>query len=230
MKAIVKSALIMPLLIIFLLTATVVESQEVKADSSKFAIGSKVNLTLEYRLKGNEKVNWPVIGDTITKSIEVLSKSKIDTLTDEKTGIKVLRQQIAITSFDTGFLVIPPIPFGLANGGNQTATEPLLLEVYKIKVNPTADIKDIKPVIKAPVTFREVLPWLIGLLLLAAIVYGIFYYLRRRKQRPVEQPKPKVTVPSWEIALSQLEILRNEKLWQQGEVKKLLYKSNRYPA
>lgn len=211
------------LVIIFLLVAVglQVRSQTIKADSLKFPIGSKLNLTLEYPYDVKSAVIWPTFHDTITKNIEILSKSKIDTVTDDVTGKKVIRQIIGITSFDTGFLVIPPITF---NTGKQTAkevhsTEPLLLEVYKVKTDPAADIKDIKPVMKAPLTLAELIPWLAGLLLIGIIIYAVLFFLKKKKTKPLEKPQPKIKIPSWEIALKKLEELKNEKLWQKGDVK-----------
>jgi LPXTG-motif cell wall-anchored protein len=46
------------------------------------------------------------------------------------------------------------------------------------------DIKPIKPPLRAPVTFRELLPW-IGILVLIAIIAGlIYYYLKKKKKQP----------------------------------------------
>jgi hypothetical protein len=204
-----------------LLIGLQVNSQTIKADSLRFPIGSKLNLTLELPFDASNSVKWPVFQDTLTKSIEVLSKSKVDTIIDDASGKKVLRQIIGITSFDTGFLVIPPIVFNAGTQANQNivSTEPLLVEVYKMKIDPAADIKDIKPVMKAPLTLGELIPWLAGLLIVGLLIYGILYYLKKKKSKPVEKPLPKIKVPSWEIALNKLEELKNEKLWQKGDVK-----------
>lgn len=211
------------LLTIFVLVLSCLQgqSQTIKADSLKFPIGSKLNLTLELPYSANSAVKWPVINDTITKSIEVLSKSKIDTITDEASGRKFMRQIIGITSFDTGFLVIPPFVFTSDNqsGGQSVSTEPLLLEVFKVKVDPASDIKDIKPVMKAPITFAELVPVLAVLLIIGIIVYSILYYARKRKVKPLERTVPKVRIPAWEVALKKLEQLKNEQIWQKGDVK-----------
>jgi hypothetical protein len=209
------------LVLLLLLSSIIVEAQTIKADSLKFPIGGQVKVTLELPLSGSDKVIWPSIGDTITKSIEVISKSPIDTIIAEGSTNKVLRQSIAITSFDTGFIVFPPITFEVQKNGitENLTTEPLLFEVFKVKIDPAADIKDIKPIIKAPLTFRELLPWIAGLLLLGAIVYGLLYYLKRRKVAPVEKPQPKIKIPAWEIALQKLEELKNQQVWQKGDIK-----------
>lgn len=198
------------------------KAQTVKPDSVRFAIGRQINLLLEVPFNGTDIIEWPKISDTITKSIEVISKSRVDTITDQTSNNQYLQQVIAITSFDTGFIVLPPFTFALSGTDGSTkslSTEPMLFEVYKLKIDNQADIKDIKPILEAPVTFAEILPWLIGLLLLGGVIYGIIYYLKKRKLKPVEKPVPVVKTPAWEIAHAKLNKLKEEQIWQKGDVK-----------
>lgn len=217
------TALIKSLILSFMVALSLIGySQKATPDSTRFAIGSQVNITLELPYSVGQQVTWPVIGDTITKSIEVLAKSKIDTLQSEGSNKKILRQIIGVTSFDTGFIALPPFNFEVkgADGQRQIlATEPVLFEVIKTQVDLAADIKDIKPIIEAPITFRELLPWILGLLLLAAIIYLAYRYLKNRKKQPVTKEAPKVRISSWETALTKLEQLKASQLWQKGDVK-----------
>lgn len=196
--------------------------QTIKADSSRFPIGSQLKLTIEIPFNNGEQVKWPQFHDTLTKSIEILSKSQIDTITLEGTNEKILRQVLNITSFDTGFIVIPPLNFEISRLGNSpgiVATEPILLQVDKPKIDPAADIKDIKPIYKAPITFRELLPWIALLLAVGLITYIILYFQKKRIKQPTIQPVPKIKVPAWEIALKKLNVLKSEQLWQKGNIK-----------
>lgn len=207
------------LLLCFSISAT---GQKAIPDSTRFAIGNQINLTLEFPYNPGQEVKWPVIGDTITKSIEVLAKSKIDTIQPEGSDKKVLRQIIGITSFDTGFIALPPFTFTVVNGGAQSAnhlTEPILFEVIKTQVDPAADIKDIKPLLEAPLTFAEVLPWLIGVIVLAALIYLAYRYFKNRKKVPEIKAVPKIKIPAWQTALTKLEKLKAAQLWQKGDVK-----------
>lgn len=210
------------LTVLLLLTSLASVGQTVVADSVKFPIGSKINLTIDFPFNQHEQVKWPQLSDTITKSIEVLSKSDIDTVTIESTNKKILRQIVGITSFDTGFIVLPPFKFEINKQDTSPAivtTEPLLLQVYKLKIDPKADIRDIKPIYKVPITFREILPWIALVLGMGLITYAILYFMKRRKTEPAMQPVPKVKVPAWEIALKKLDTLKSEQLWQKGNVK-----------
>lgn len=210
------------LTVLLLLTSLASVGQTVVADSVKFPIGSKINLTIDLPFNQSEQVKWPQLRDTITKSIEILSKSDIDTVTIEATNKKILRQIVGITSFDTGFIVLPPFKFEISKQGTPpaiAATEPLLLQVYKLKIDPKADIRDIKPIYKAPITFKEILPWIALALAIGLITYAILYFMKRRKTEPAMQPVPKVKVPAWEIALKKLDTLKSEQLWEKGNVK-----------
>jgi hypothetical protein len=221
-KHVCRIVLIPIILFILLVSNTTAIAQTITADSTRFPIGGKIILTIEVPVSEGDIVNWPVLNDTLTKSIEILSKSKIDTITNEETGQTILRQIVSITSFDTGFMVLPPLSFDLIKNGtlSQTfKTEPVLFEVVKVKVDPTSEIKDIKPIFKAPLTFIEVIPWLAGLLLLGLILYFGLYYLKKKKAAPVEKPQPKIKIPAWDVALKKLDLLKSEKIWERGDIK-----------
>lgn len=214
------NTVITPLVFLFvILISNSICAQTVTVDSAKFPIGAKINLTISLPFNAGDKIDWPVFKDTLTKSIEILSHSNIDTITSENGS--VLQQIVSITSFDTGYIPVPPITFQVTRGGQASSlsTEPLLLEVFKVKTDLKADIRDIKPLMKAPITFRELIPWIIGLLIIGLLIYGVLYYLKNRKKPVEEKPLPKVTIPSWDIAYRKLEELKNEQIWQKGDVK-----------
>jgi hypothetical protein len=196
----------------------------VKLDTNTIMVGDQVYLHLMLTAPKGTKVNWPQLKDTIISEIEILEKSKIDSsLTADKSNI-VLHQALKITSFDSGYYAIPPFRFEYSNPGNAmkqfTETEAVLLSVHTVPVDLSKEIRDIKGPMKAPFTFREALPWIIGLLLTAGLGYFIFYYLKKRKKaEPVFRAPVKIKVPPHQIALDALENLRNKKLWQSGQVK-----------
>lgn len=221
-KHICIKVLISFILIFHLVSSTTAIAQTIKADSTRFPIGGKINLTIEVPFNKGDIVNWPVFKDTITSSLEILSQSKIDTIVNDETGDQLLRQIVSITSFDTGFMVMPPFSFDVIKNGappQTIKTEAILFEVIKVKVDPKADIKDIKPIFKAPITFTEIIPWLAALLLLGLLIYFSLYYLKKKKATPVEKPEPKMKIPAWDIALKKLDSLKIEKIWEKGDIK-----------
>jgi hypothetical protein len=95
----------------------------------------------------------------------------------------------------------------------------LLLNINTIVVDTTKSIKDIKGPLSVPWTFMEILPYLIGIILLAAIIWFVIYYIRKRRRGEalIDFSKPKL--PPHEEAMKALEALRNKKLWQNNKVK-----------
>ncbi|MBK6965907.1 MAG: hypothetical protein IPH20_18760 [Bacteroidales bacterium] len=200
-----------------------VQAQKVIPDSTKFLIGSRVGITIELETEKGALVEWPVFGDTITRSIEILSKNPIDT-TGVKGGNKLLlRQNLTITSFDTGFVVLPPIAFkvtAVGQGPVELKSEAVLLEVQGLKVDIAKDIKDIKPILTAPYTLRDFLPWLLLLVALGLLGSLIWFYIKnRKKNKPLISLPSKPQKPPHVIALEMLEELRREQVWQKGQVK-----------
>ena len=201
----------------------VVSAQKVTADTSRFLIGKQVNLTLELETEKGSVVDWPVLGDTLSASIEIISKSKPDTLVTEGSNKLMIRQAITITTFDTGFIVVPPVTFRVKgkNGAfSELKSEPLLLEVKNVQVDAAKDIKDIKPVLQAPYTLRDFLPWLLlaaAIGLLATLVW--FYIRNRRKNKPFIKLPARQQKPPHVVALGLLDELRKEQVWQKGQVK-----------
>ncbi|MFI5219428.1 MAG: hypothetical protein ACHQNT_08050 [Bacteroidia bacterium] len=190
-------------------------------DSNVILIGKQVKLTLELTQQHSSKIQWAAIPDTIGK-VEVIEKSKIDSVLSSDSISIIKRQHLLLTCFDSGYYVIPPFRFtDLSNTDTLTnfaETQPLLLTVNTLAVDTTRAIKDIKAPVIVPLSWQDFLPWLIGLLLLVAIIIGVLYLRKRFKKKPVvafEKPKR----PAHEIALEELKKLEEEKLWQQGNFK-----------
>ena len=68
---------------------------------------------------------------------------------------------------------------------------------------------------------KEVFPWILAFLLLVLLVLGIWLLVRRRKRRVDENGNivRGPVIPPYDKAVSDLENLRQQKLWQSGKVK-----------
>lgn len=212
----------MVILFIFLFTAAAFSQRisiEAKLDTSVILIGDQVRFTLELVAdKGIEAV-FPQVPDTI-KGIEILDTSVIDTSFSEK-GEQIFKKYYTFTSFDSGMHRIPGYPFIVRwkDGFDTLVSRETFLSVFTVNVDTATVIKDIKPPLGAPVTFRELLPYILISLLLLALAAGVYYYIRvRRNKLPLfGLPKPKE--PAHRIALNQLDLLKEERLWQKNEYK-----------
>lgn len=205
------------------------EAQKITPDTTAITIGQQIKLTLELNIKKGEQVKWPLLNDTLTKSIEIISKSAIDSIVNAQTGETMYRQQLVVTSFDTGFLVIPPLLFNVKGPGETAAeirqTEALLISVSGVAVDMQAEIKDLKPVMQAPYTLRDFLPWILLALAIALLaLLGWFYYQSRKKKKPLIKLTLRQPKPAHVLALEKLEVLKMKQLWQKGQIKE--YYSN----
>lgn len=210
-------------ILFYLLLALPSIGQEIKVraklDTTQILIGDQVNLWFTLEHPEGLKVDFPATGDSLAGKVEVLSASKPDTIS-KVNRIWRLRQRLVLTSFDTGFYVIPPFTFRYHENNDSARTEALPLQVYGMPVDTTKGITDIKMPYEIKVTFSEVLPYiLVGLLLIAIVVMYIRYMQKRRKVlETAEKPAPP-QIPAHLIALEQLDELVREKLWQQGKTK-----------
>ena len=212
--------LVVLLLLLGIEHGTVAQEVSVNAqmDTARALIGDQVRLTLQAKHDKNTVLSWPLVGDTVTSKIEVISIGPIDSLV---IGNEVSQsQEIFITSFDSGFFVIPPFVFALEGDSSSVfETEALLIQVTSIPVDTTQAIKDIKEPMGAPITFAEAWPYILGgMLLVGLIVLGVLYW-KRKKKIPVPVVFQKPAIPPHELALAKLKELENKKLWQKDKVK-----------
>ncbi|MEI8007336.1 MAG: hypothetical protein WCI48_14115 [Bacteroidota bacterium] len=203
-------------------------SQDVKAtaklDTGAMLIGDQVRMKLKFEAPSGTQVIWPVFNDTILGNIIVIGRSKIDSSFSKDRKSLTLTQEVRLTSFDSGFYTIPQIPFRyriLPDTSVRIASSGLsMLMVHTMKVDTTNVIKPIKGPLRVPVTFLEVLPYiLIALAVIALIILLVWYRKKRKKHEPLIQIRPKVRLQPHEKALQELEKLRTKKLWQEGKVK-----------
>ena len=197
-------------------------------DTNAILIGEQTKLTLyiEYKTdEGNIKIEFPTIADTIINKIDVVSKSKVELFLPDSNDLTRLAQiqTFIITSFDSGYYDIPSFKFKI-NGdtGQFIETDPLQFSVNTLAIDTTQNIKDIKPPMDVPFSWKEYLPYIYagigGLAILTVLVILIIKYLKNRKKLPAPIFIPPV-IPAHVTALAQLEKLKESKLWQQGKLK-----------
>jgi len=159
-----------------------------------------------------------------TGAMLIIGRSKVDSSFSGDKKSLTLTQELNLTCFDSGFYTIPQIPFRYRIFPDTTlkitSTGLSMLLVHTVKVDTTNVIKPIKGPLKVPVTFREMLPYILIALAITALVFGLIWYIRKRKKNePLIRIRPKVKLQPFEKALQDLEKLRIRKLWQQGKVK-----------
>lgn len=196
---------------------------EAKLDRSKIALGDQTILRLIAHLPVNGQVDFPVLADTISSKVQIVELGKTDTVPDQNNpALKTISRQYVITSFDAGLHMIPAYTFD--SKGGKLNTQPLPLEITEVKVDTTKAIYDIKEPLAVSYSFMDwlrdnsklVLFSFLGILLIAALIW---YFIKKRKQKPVKEAAPVPVLPLHTLTLDKLNALKSQKLWEQGQVK-----------
>ena len=177
-------------------------------DSTNILIGDQIKLILEIEKPKNMDVQFPLIPDTLGAGIEVVQRLPVDTFKLENKEREKLSQSYYITSFDSGVHQIPSFYFKLKFDRmlDSVATKALAFQVYTIKIDTTKGPVDIKPPYSAPVSLKEVTPYILGIILIAAILFFIFYYIKwKKKNVPLFRKPEKPLEPAHIIALRELD-------------------------
>lgn len=185
-------------------------------DSTDLLIGDQVQLHIDVEQQSDAKlkrINLSVL-DSL-EGIEVVQILPLDTLSSSR-----FRQDITVTSFDSGYHFIPRIPIEYIQNGQTrfAATNRLALTVRTIPQD-TISLAPIKPIQEEPVKLEDFFWIVAGALALGLVALAILYFSRKNKQQevPVAPPPPKL--PAHQIALQQLKALKSKQLWQKGKVK-----------
>lgn len=218
--------LLLILVLLVLSSAKPVISQTVQAmakvDTASISIGQQVWFHLNLNVPKRTKVIWPILLDSLTSHVEIVHKSAIDTVVN---GDYInYSQRLTITSFDSGAYTIPPISINYQMDDDtamqHSFSQAITFRVQTVKVDTTRAIRDIKSPMEAPLTFAEIVPWLLAVLVLTLILTLLWYYLRQRKNnKPFISLARKPKQPAYQIALESLDGLKSRKLWQNGLIK-----------
>jgi len=195
-------------------------------DTNAILIGQQVKMQLEVTVKNNEKLTW-IYPEKLAENVEVVSRTPIDTIFENQE--RIYRQMLFVTSFDSGFYALEPLHFPYHIEGDSVtyfaSTPSVWLEVATVEIDTTKTFFDIKPLMAAPLTWREILTyagWIIGILVVVGgIVWLIRYLVKKYKKKLADfVPLPlKPKIPPHITALEELESLRLKKLWQSDKVK-----------
>lgn len=156
-----------------------------------------------------------------TASVRIVRPWACDTLKVYKPGKEspVTRYDIRVgailTAFDEGEYILPELPVIRQFPGEEPDTlllESLRFEVKTMPVDTTSFTPhDIKDVVRYPVTFMEVLPYLLIGLLAAALIAAIVYLIIRYRNKSKDGAK--AAEPAHITALRKLEQYRGNKFW-----------------
>jgi len=172
-------------------------------DRDTITVGDPIRLTVRLEAQAGENAALPVIDDERIAPFEILEVSPIQEETAG--GVRRVSRAYRITAFRTGAHEIPS--FRSDAGGEASA--PIPVAVLSIGIDPSGEIRDVKPPIafgRGPLVY--VLPAL--LLLLAAAAALFVLRLRKRKKIPAPVLGPVDLRPAHVIAAERIGRLESE--------------------
>lgn len=210
-------------LFIFLFTVTVLPQNifvEASVDTSDYLIGDRINYLLRITADKNVYPLRPFYRDSL-KNVDLLQEP--DPITYESESEKIFEYKYILTRFDSAEVSLPAIKVEYRIEGDTTLqsilSNPVSFTVHRVVVSKEEDIKDIKPPVRIPLNWWMIALWiLIGLILIALLVYLYKKYWKKKPVVQIVQPK-KIKIPVHIEALSKLDKLDLEQLWQKGFIK-----------
>lgn len=198
----------------------------VTCDANQFVVMPAVADTLPFTL---EDVVMPQIRDSLSKDIEVIERSAIDTARLNDGKRITLHQSFTITSFNPGLYHLDS--FEVVADSDTYCSNTLALKVWApeefLPENNTidekylytfCDIKDIRPV---PLLFSELKPSLFMLLGVAVLVLLFLYLLNHyRKNQPIlRRVRLEPKIPAHIQAGQSLDLINDSKGWMKDDAK-----------
>jgi len=174
-----------------------------RVDKDSILIGETLRISVEARLPMGETLTWK-IPDSLAH-FEWVEKGKPET-TDAVDGKKIV-QVLAVTSYDSGYWVIPPIKISVK--GKSYATDTVGVRVVYIPQNPADDYRDIKPIVDVESIKKFDKKWIILIGMTVLVIIAIIILLRKKKT--TQQTTSIVSKLSpYEEAINTLEQLRKK--------------------
>ena len=191
-------------------------------DSTTLFIGDQTDLHLRATTEVGTEVQMPVFSEQLISGIEIVDKTIIDTTTLSDGRIQY-DQYLTLTSFEDSLFYIEPLPF--VSDGDTFWSESLMLNVVQPFEMDSTDlaITDIKGIYRAPIWWWGILRWVLLAIVIAGLSIGSYYlitYLQNRRKNEEEHFLPTEPLrPAEEVALEKLDAIREQKIWQSGQVK-----------
>lgn len=179
-------------------------------------VGDSLHVVLEVRAPRGADVRYTIIPDTLAGGLELFCPPVFDTLIYSDSVYRS-RYTVPVVAYDSGWFYIPRIPVLVQYSGVSDTLYSEGRPLYVGLVARDSAVKDIMPImgpLRQRITFGELLPWLLGVLLLAGLAFGIYYLWHRRRGKAQPEVAVADSRPADVVALERLRHLRDEKAWR----------------
>ena len=193
---------------------------DVSIDSAAILIGEQTVLHLTVTTDNGKNVIVPIPNDTLMTGVEVLNIAKADTTVIDNNRL-LIKQDILVTSFDSSLYLLPP--FKVIDQTDTIYSNQVALKVSTIPVSidKPDEFNDIKDTWDPRFVLADYYLLIYGVLFACFLICLIGYILKRLRNRqsiiPFKKQEPKL--PPFEMAMKELDEIKQQKLWQQGRNK-----------
>jgi len=193
----------------------------VRVDKAKATIAETILLELEAAVGPDFKVNMPKV-DKVLENFGIVDWDNLGDKLDENNNV-VSRYRYRLEPFLSGNFAIPAFTFeffdvnGPEDKKHELTTEPIDIEVTSLLGEQRAKLKiaDIEGVVEMPAKPSYWWVWVLCVAIAAAIIVGLWFYLRRRRAEELVR----IFKPAHEIAYERLRALVGQDLIKAGKIK-----------
>jgi len=194
-------------------------------DSCQRLIGEQAKITLEVTANTGSRIVLPNFTDELVEGIEIVHKSRPDTMYLNDNKRIEIKEVYTVTSFDSSLYVIPP--FEVLVDGDPYFSKELAMAVYMVPVDTT----NVDAFFGPKDIWRTNLSWtdikdsfwmfIILSLLVAAFAWVLIRYMNNKPIIRIVKIKPKL--PAHVVALKEMERIKADDKWRAGGLSKEYY-------
>jgi hypothetical protein len=206
---------------VFLFTNLYAQTISVGAstDTSDYLVGDYIHYQIKVIAKKDIEIIQPFLPDTLTQ-LELISTGQ--PVTSEEDDSKTIIYPFTLAGYDSVSAVIPSVDVMYRTEQDtllrKIETDPITVNVHTVPVSTAEEIKDVKSPLSIPLDWKWIAFWV---LIVAIVIFaGRFFYKRYQAKKagiPIE--KKIIRTPANVKALTALEHLAEEQLWQKGKIK-----------
>ena len=190
-------------------------------DSLQILIGEQAKIKLQVSLDTDKRAVFPVYTDTLVRGVEIIDVAKPDTQLLNDGRRSLITQEYTITSFDSALYYLPPMEVTVDN--KPYRSKALALKVYSMPVDTVHPDQFFGPktVMQAPFAWEDWYVTLACVLFFVPFLLLLIYLVKRiRDNKPIiRKVKVEPKLPPHQLAMQEIERIKNEKVWQKGEPK-----------
>lgn len=208
--------------------ATNAASLTAKMDSAHIGMGRQTAVHLTLTQPKDQDFELQVEKDS-TGKVDVVKLKQADTLKNNDGSLEI-KQDVIITSFDSGSCVVPPFKYVNIKTGETLTSEPLALEVnndIEIKLDEagqpdSTSVKDIKEIMTLGFDWGKFFTILLIILLIAVLGFLGWKYgwpfiqkkLAKKKEGISVFDEPEIILPIDVVAINKLDEIKAKRIWK----------------